>query len=127
MEVIQRKLDNIILLLKEIVDNTNMEVELIDERQIPNAMLSRDVIIDIPQSMQVPRAPPVPHLGENEITQFQNNEINDNSSDSDEQFDVVRIGEYHRLIEEYDSRENNYVLILQYWNGHDWIERHTFN
>lgn len=103
MDIIYGKLDMIIKLLEDVVDNTQ-PIEI------------RDVII---QNQTLPRSPST-SLGENGSIGDEREEINFENS-------ILNIGQRHRFIEQEDDRGILH-LYIQYWDirEEEWKNIHKF-
>ncbi len=101
MDIIQGKLDSIIELLEELVDNRNIETD------------SSSYSLD----------------GE-EDEGINDNEDEDEDKDEDEeqivQYNSILIGKLHRLIEIKNDRTNEINLHIQYLDGDNWVSKHVF-
>lgn len=116
MDIIRGKLDVIIRLLEQLVDqNEAFPVEIIDDRNL-DVLSERELEIR-------PRLPSLNSLGEGASDDV---EIQSEVEEEIVQYNSIQIGELHRLIELEDERTNEINLHIQYWDGHNWITKHMF-
>jgi len=120
MDVIQGKIDVVIRLLEQLVENTNMEMEIVDEQG--RVVSPREIRIDIPP------APAPPSLGEGDSREEIDLEAQDDRNTwGGAHYETLRIGERHRFIEQRDDRGTIH-LHLQYWDDrrNSWESIHRF-
>ena len=103
MDIIQGKIDMIIRLLEQIVENTSMDMEIIDEQG--RVVSPREIRIN---------QQPSSSSGERDV-QIQVRSQRDEEMWNGAQFDILRIGEHHRFIEQRNDRGIIH-LHLQYWD-----------
>jgi len=126
MEAVHQRLDRIIDLLSKLVENTSMEVEIIDNRMIPFAPvvpplgegdtgLSEELIGHIRSSnaeyhrLSTNDADERRETHDEEYHPLSNNDVETYVNITElAQFDTINIGEYHRFT------EVNGVLVAQY-------------
>jgi hypothetical protein len=129
MDVIQGKFDTVIRLLEQIVDNTSVEMELVDEQG--RILSPREIRIDVPSSIPPPSRSTSGEGDEREErdVQIQVRPPSDREQEmwNDAQFDILRIGERHRFLEQRDDRGTLH-LHLQYWDDQRniWTSVHRF-
>lgn len=129
MDIIQGKLDMIIKLLEDLVDNTQpIELDVIDEnRDIRrHAIIPQDMVIDVPY---IPRSPSTSFgedgsvgVDEREEIDYENSHFNNIEIDG-----TLNLGQRHRLIEQEDERGILH-LYIQYWDDREqeWRNIHKF-
>lgn len=96
MDIIQGKLNAIIELLEQLVDQRNVDIEI----GRPPSLNSLSIT-----------------SGESSIEEEEEEIV---------QYNSIQIGEFHRLIEIKDERTNEINLHIQYFNGDNWGTKHTF-
>lgn len=125
MDIINDKLDMIIKLLEDLVDNTQViELDVDENLNDERVALPRDVMIQIPN---IPRSRSLSFgedgsVDERVEMEYENSHFNNLEIDG-----ALHIGQKHRIVEEEDDRGILH-LYIQYWDDmeEEWKNIHKF-
>ena len=124
MDQLIGKMDDIIRLLEQVVDNTSMEVEIVDH------IHPDDIVIDMPNIPAQSDSSNGESIGdervEREREREERTELNNTREDGIFHLNELRLGNKWRIISEFSQTSQRDILKFQWFNGFLWETQGKF-